>query len=365
MEAHVNDTTAIDTETAVAIGAPRRPWWRLPLMFGVPLLIVAVGLFLWLTSGRTVSTDNALINAPVSSVAPEVTGRIVEVRVREDDVVKRGDLLFRIDDAPFRIAVLQAEAALANARVNYAQLQGQAAARGADVGSKQADIAANHAAAELARENFSRQASLLKRGFTTRAAYDAAQAAYTKAREDEIASGANIAAARATAQAAQAALGTGGGSEPPAVAAARAQLERARLDLARTAVRAPMAGRITQTDRLEPGNLAPQQLPLISIVADQGYWVEANFKETQLAKIRPGQRAEIEIDAVPGRKFAAHVSSIGAGTGSQFSLLPAQNATGNWVKVTQRVPVRLRLDEKPDRPLVAGWSANVIVNVRQ
>ncbi len=217
---------------------------------------------------------------------------------------------------------------------------------------------------ELARDNFNRQASLLKRGFTTRAAYDAANTAYAKAREDEIASGADINAARATAQAAQAALGNGGGSVPPAVAAATAQLERARLDLARTEVRAPMAGRITQADRLQPGNLAPQQLPILSIVADRGYWVEANFKETQLAKIRPGQRATIEIDAVPGRKFAAHVVGIGAGTGSQFSLLPAQNATGNWVKVTQRVPVRLSLDEKPDRPLVAGWSADVTVDIR-
>jgi membrane fusion protein, multidrug efflux system len=361
----VNDATAIDTDTAVAVEDARRPWWRLPLMFGVPVIIIGLGLFFWLTSGRTVSTDNALVDAPVSSVAPEVTGRIIEVRVKENDVVKAGDLLFRIDPAPFRIAVLQAEAALATARVNYAQLQGQALARGADIGSKQADITANHAATALARENFNRQASLLKRGFTTRAAYDAAEAAYTKAREDEAASGADVAAARATAQAANAALGTGGGSEPPAVAAARAQLERARLDLARTEVRAPMAGRITQTDRLEPGNLAPQQLPILSIVADKGYWIEANFKETQLAKIRPGQRAEIEIDAMPGKKFKAHVTSIGAGTGSQFSLLPAQNATGNWVKVTQRVPVRLVLDDTPDRPLVAGWSVDVTVDVRQ
>jgi membrane fusion protein (multidrug efflux system) len=104
-------------------------------------------------------------------------------------------------------------------------------------------------------------------------------------------------------------------------------------------------------------------LPVVSIVANDRSWVEANFKETQLAKIRVGQQAEVEIDAIPGRSFKARVASIGAGTGSEFSLLPAQNATGNWVKVTQRVPVRLTLEEKLDRPLVSGWSAHVTVRV--
>jgi membrane fusion protein (multidrug efflux system) len=145
--------------------------------------------------------------------------------------------------------------------------------------------------------------------------------------------------------------------------AAMAMLEKARLDLRRTEIHAPIGGRVTQTDRLQPGNMALQAFPSLSIVGGGDYWIEANFKETQLSKIRMGQAATVEIDAIPGKVFQARVSSIGAGTGSQFSMLPAQNATGNWVKVTQRVPVRLQLLDKPDRPLVAGWSAEVKVQV--
>jgi membrane fusion protein (multidrug efflux system) len=138
---------------------------------------------------------------------------------------------------------------------------------------------------------------------------------------------------------------------------------KAALDLRRTTIRAPMDGRISQADKIQPGATAIAMFPGLSVVSDQGFWIDANFKETQLPKIRVGQRAEVEIDAIPGKTYKAHVTGIGAGTGSAFSVLPAQNATGNWVKVTQRVPVRLVLDDKADRPLVSGWSAHVTVHV--
>jgi membrane fusion protein (multidrug efflux system) len=195
----------------------------------------------------------------------------------------------------------------------------------------------------------------MARGFTTRASYDAAKHALSAAIADR-------ASASATATATRAELGTGGGVHP-LVAAAIAMRDKAALDLKRTDIRAPEGGRVSQSDKLLAGNMAFTGLPSVSIVSDQDTWIEANFKETQLAKIRVGQPAEVTIDAIPGKHYRAHVTGIGAGTGSQFSLLPAQNATGNWVKVTQRVPVRLRLDEAPDRQLVAGWSANVTVDV--
>jgi membrane fusion protein (multidrug efflux system) len=160
-------------------------------------------------------------------------------------------------------------------------------------------------------------------------------------------------------------LGLSQGGGHPQVEAAIAMREKAALDLKRTEIRSPVDGIVSQTDRLSVGAMAAQMLPNVSVVGGGGYWVEANFKETQLSKIRVGQPAEVEFDAIPGRSFKARVASIGAGTGSEFSILPAQNATGNWVKVTQRVPVRLSLDEKPDRPLVAGWSAHVTVRVAE
>ena len=186
--------------------------------------------------------------------------------------------------------------------------------------------------------------------------FDAAQAALTSAE-------AQRQSAAADAQSARAMLGASAQGGHPQVEAALAQRAKAALDLSRTEIRAPIAGVISQADKLQPGAMAMQMLPNLSLVSNGDYWIEANFKETQLARIRPGQTAEIELDAMPGKTLKAHVIGIGAGTGSEFSLLPAQNATGNWVKVTQRVPVRLKLDVVPDRPLVSGWSAHVTVDV--
>jgi membrane fusion protein (multidrug efflux system) len=150
----------------------------------------------------------------------------------------------------------------------------------------------------------------------------------------------------------------------PQIAAARAQLDQALLNLKRTEVRAPASGTVSQAERLQVGNQIIQAMPALSIVVNGRTWVEANFKETQLNQIRIGQPAEIEIDAYSGLKLKGHVWSFGAGTGSEFSVLPAQNANGNWVKVTQRVPVRIAIDEASPRPLIAGLSAHVKVDVR-
>jgi membrane fusion protein (multidrug efflux system) len=353
----------IDRTYSEAADTPRKSRVRLFVMLSVPAIIVIVALFFWLSSGKTVTTDNALVDAPVVSIAPEISGRIVEVSVSENQVVKAGDLLFRVDPTPFRIALMQAEAAVGHARVQVAELDGTANSKDADVSSKAADIAARASDVQLAEQTLARQNALMKQGFTTRAQLDSAQAAVNAARQGRAAAVAERQSALATAASARAALGTGSDGQPPAIASAMAQREKARLDLARTEVRSPINGRVTQTHRLEVGNMATMALPLVSVVGGNGYWVDANFKETQLAKVRVGQDAEVEIDAIPGRTFTARVTGIGAGTGSQFSMLPAQNATGNWVKVTQRVPVRLKFTDKLDRPLVAGWSAKVTVRV--
>jgi membrane fusion protein (multidrug efflux system) len=147
----------------------------------------------------------------------------------------------------------------------------------------------------------------------------------------------------------------------PQVAQAQASKAAASLNLKRTEVRAPMSGRIAEADRLQVGQQVVAGLPVVTLVGDSHSYVEANFKETDLAEMRIGQRAEIAFDAYPDVKLSGHVASIGAGTGSEFSVLPAQNATGNWVKVTQRVPVRIAIDGKSPRPLIAGLSTTVTV----
>jgi membrane fusion protein (multidrug efflux system) len=332
--------------------ATKRSWVRPVLMFGVPLLIALIGGYLYLTSGRFVSTDNAYVQQDKVAVSADVAGRIVEVAVRENQPVKAGDLLFRIDPQPYEIAVAQANAAIANAQVNVATLTANYQGTGADISAARDAIAA-------AQEDYARQAELMKRGFTTRARFEQAQHSVEQAR-------ARLASAQASATEARAKIGTGAAvpGQNPAIAAAQVQRAKAMLDLSRTAVRAPVAGTVSQADRLQVGQMMISGLPAVSIVESGRSWVEANFKETDLAKMRVGQPAEVTFDAYPGVKLKGHVASLGAGTGSEFSVIPAQNATGNWVKVTQRVPVRIAIDEASPRKLIAGISADVTVDVR-
>lgn len=347
----MNDMSKIAGSTVIADipAPPQRRFGRLAIMFSVPALLIVAGLYFWLTSGKTISTDNAQVNAHVVAVSSEVTGRVTDVFIVENQHVKKGDLLFRLDQAPYRIALMQADAAVGNAQLSIAQLESTYHAKQADTVKSGSDVS-------LARDTFHRQQELLARGFTTRASYDAAKAGLAAAEAEQ-------ASAQSSAESAQAVLGKSASGGHPQVEAAIATREKAQLDLARTEIHAPIDGVVSQTDKLAPGSMAIQMLPLVNIV-DNGYWIDANFKETQLANVRIGQRADVEVDAIPGRVFKAHVIGIGSGTGSQFSVLPAQNATGNWVKVTQRVPVRIALDEKPDRMLVAGSSAHVTVHIK-
>ncbi|WP_404339697.1 HlyD family secretion protein [Sphingomonas sp. MMS12-HWE2-04] len=327
----------------------KRSWLRPLLMFGVPLIILAIVGYFWLNSGHSVSTDNAYVAQDKVSVSTDVAGRIVAVGVKENQAVKAGDLLFRIDPEPYRIQVEQAQAAIAAAQV---QLQtDQVSYQGTN-----ADIQAARDVIVNAQENYGRQAALMKQGFTTRANFQAAEHALEQAR-------AQLQNAQSSAAEARAKLATGAAvpGQNPAIAAARVQLDQARLNLTRTDVRAPIDGIVSQTKSLQVGAQMITGLPAVTIVSSKPAWVEANFKETDLDRMRVGQCAIVTFDAYHGLRLKGHVESIGAGTGSEFSVLPAQNANGNWVKVTQRVPVRIAIDGKAPREMIAGLSADVDV----
>lgn len=341
-------TVAGQFEAETPAELEQKPRRRLGLMLSVPLLILVAGLYFWLTSGATVSTDNAYVKQDVTAISTQVNGPVVAVYVRENQHVNRGDILYKVDPAPFEAALHAAQAQLAAARLQTNQLYVQAAGTTADISGAQANLS-------VAQRAYDRQSALMNDGFTTKAAYDDAYNDLAKARTD-------LSNARAQSNNASAAIASNGNQ--PQIAAAMAAVEKARLDLRHTVIHAPTSGIVAQSDRLLVGQTAITGVSMLSIVGDRQAWIEANFKEGDLARMRPGQPAEVEFDAYPGVKMHGRVASIGSGTGSEFSVLPAQNANGNWVKVTQRVPVRIAFDKTPPREMIAGLSSTVTVRVR-
>ena len=321
-----------------------RNWTRTILMLIVPALLLIGGGYYWLTSGGSVSTDDAQVRQDIVSVSPQVNGQVVAAFVRNGARVKRGDILFRIDPQPYQVALEQAQAQLASAQLQTTVLRTTASGTGGDITGAEANLA-------IKRNALGRQQALLKQGFTTRADYEDA---LNEVRTAET----QLSDARARAANASAAVAPG---EQPQIAQARAAVDKAKLDLSRTNVRAPMDGVIENADKLQVGQMAVLGVGMVSLVHSTTAWVEANFKEKDVGRMVPGQRATIEVDAYGGQKFDAHVQSIGAGTGSEFSLLPAQNANGNWVKVTQRVPVRIAFNGAPAKPMIAGLSTTATV----
>jgi len=343
----MNKPQILDAEAKAARKAERAAKKRkrnLAIMLAVPALILAFGLYMWLSSGTSVSTDDARVKQDIVSVSPLVNGPIAKVYVKNGARVKRGQLLFEIEPAQFNVALEQAEAQMAAAQLETSKLRTQAAGTSADITGASANL-------QIKRNALARQQALLKRGFTTRADYDDAMNEVRTAETE-------LADARARSANASAAIAPG---EQPSIAQAKAAIDKARLDLRRAKIYAPMDGVVENADNLQVGQMAVTGVGMLSLVRSSAAWVEANFKERDLGRMVPGQRATIEIDAYPGRKWEGKVISVGAGTGAEFSILPAQNANGNWVKVVQRVPVRIGFVETPDRPMIAGLSADVTV----
>jgi membrane fusion protein (multidrug efflux system) len=322
---------------------------------GLSAGVLATGLAVaWLVFGGagSVQTDNAYIKADKIALATDVSGLIAEVPVQANQRVERGQLLVRLEDTPFRLAVSEAEAHLN-------QVRNQLLARRAD-----------YAEAAATLEQARRDAAFYQRQLQRNEKMG--PVAVSEAQLDE----ARQALARARAQIAinqeklaSLAAELGGDNTTPLeqqadLKVAQAQLDRARYQLSRTEIYAPVAG-IIANDVPQVGEMVPAGLTLLSMLSSEDTWVEANLKETQLAGVEPGQQARVVIDAYPDVEWRAVVESLSPASGSEFALIPAQNASGNWVKVVQRVPVRLRLLDAQGRqlPLRAGMSAEVRIDI--
>jgi membrane fusion protein (multidrug efflux system) len=321
-------------------------------MAGGPLVILVALAWYLLTLGRFQTTDNAFVQVAKTPVAPSISGRVVEIFVRENQAVKKGQVLFRLDARDAQASLSAAEAELANAEQMVAQQR-------AAYGREQANVAAARETLRYAEAEAMRQAGLAAAGAGSVQVADQARHAARLARE-------HLRAAEQAAAGALAALGGDpqAGSRAAAVLQARAQLERARLNTSYTEVLAPSDGVVARVDQLPVGAYLNASQAAFWLLAGRP-WVEANYKEDQIARMRVGQPVEIDIEAYPQDKLKGRVASFAPGTGQAFSALPAQNATGNWVKVTQRLPVRIEFDQPPpDMAARAGLSATVKVDVR-
>jgi membrane fusion protein, multidrug efflux system len=328
----------------------RRRWRRIFLALG-PIAVILISGYVYLNGGRIQSTDNAYIKAHMTSISPEISGRVVEVPVHENQVVKQGETLLQIDQEPLKIALAGAQAELAAARNDIA-------AQKAAYRQRQADLQMANDNVGLAKREYARRENLFKAKTISESDYDEARNQYSVAQ-------AQVSGVQQDIQRILSDLSGNPDIAPedhPRVQAAQAKVDQAQLDLRRATISAPSDGIVSQIDNIRAGTYLTAGRPAFSLVSDNDLWIDANLKETDLTYVRTGQEAHVSVDTYPSVDFIAEVESIGAGTGSEFSALPAQNATGNWVKVVQRIPVRLKLEPKSDQPqLRAGMS--VVVDI--
>jgi membrane fusion protein (multidrug efflux system) len=328
---------------------------RLILLLIVPLIASSIGLEFYLRGGRYISTDNAYVGAEKVLITPDVSGKINEVVVREGQHVAKDDPLFKIDAVPFELALQQAESKLQTVRTSFASLKSnyKSLVELVDMSEETADIK---------RRDVERKKTLLANHTSTQVDVDNATSALLTAElelqlgRQQLANTLNQLLGNPDLQI----------EDFPQFQQAKAALDQARRDLDHTVVKAPIAGIATKVDDIQLGRYVMAGTPLFSIIDDARPWVDANPKETDITYLRTGEKVDIEVDAFSGEVLHGTVGSISPGTGAQFAILPPQNASGNWVKVVQRVPVRIVFDDGQDLSrLRAGMSVTVAIDTER
>lgn len=320
------------------------------LMLGVPAIALLIIGYFYVTSGRYVATDNAYVKADMVSVSADVGGRIVKVFVKQNEFVKTGEPLFQIDPEPYKLVLAEAQAQLQAAVSNINSMKAKYHMTEAQVGLAKSNV-------DFYTREYNRQSSLAKASFASQSKLDAARHNLDTAVQlggmlkESIAQTVAMLDNKPDAPA----------EEHSSYMQAKAALDNAALNLERTTVRAPFDGVLGRQPQV--GDNVAMGTPVVNIVSQSNVWVEANFKETDLANVRPGQKATIDINTYPDHPWEGRVLSISQATGAEFSILPAQNATGNWVKVVQRVPVRILIEQHEGDPVIrAGMSVDAEID---
>ena len=325
---------------------------RRPLLFALLPLALVVGGYFYVTGGAVMSTDNAYVQADMVGVSTDVSGLVSEVDVHDNQKVTKGEVLFKLDPLQFQLALDRANAQLASTGDDLRALQASYRNMQAQIDQAQKDVDFNTV-------NFQRQEQLIANNFTPKATYDAAKNTLQASQQKLASLQQQLAGLAANLNGKpDAAI-----EEHPKYKDALAARDEAARQLAHTVVRAPFAGVVTNVPSLQPGQYLAAAATAFNIVSSDHLWIEASPKETELTYVRPGQQATVEVDTYPGQVWKGTVDSISPASASSFSLLPAENTSGNWVKVVQRIPMRVSVANSPGKPqLRVGMSVELSVD---
>jgi membrane fusion protein (multidrug efflux system) len=322
------------------------------LMIGGVVLVIVASFYWWLQGGRTITIDNAYVRAAKEVLSTDINGIVAEVPVHEGQLVQKGDVLLRFDPRQFTIALEGAEASLRQVALQMTAMKQDYQRMLRDIDAKQAQV-------QLDQVNFDRRANLVNRGDVSRSDYDTA-------RFQLLSDQRGLESLRMAAQVQLARLGGDGDvdiARTPEYLKAKAAVDEARRQLDHSVMKAPFTGIVTMVDSVQPGMFLLTSMAAFGIVSTEHMWVDANPKETELTWVKPGNPVTVTVDTYPGQTWHGHVQSIAPNSGSEFSVLPAQNSSGNWVKVVQRVQVRVAIDENPDAPpLRSGMSVEATID---